>query len=102
MDFMLILSGGKEQLAIFSDIIPCLENINKLPLAIEPIYHKAISLSAEELDHFHFGLVRLQIYTDIHRYENIDDMQKIKYTSQILEKVIFGTLMLESEPMPAE
>jgi len=102
MDFMLILSGGREQLGIFSDIIPCLENINKLPLAVEPIYHKAISLTEEELDHFHFGLVRLQIYTDIHRYENIDDMQKIKYTSQVLEKIIFGSLMLESEPVQSD
>jgi len=102
MDFMLILSGGKERLPIFSDIIPCLENINKLPLAIEPVYHKAINLTAEELDYLHFGLVRLQIYADIHRYENIDEMQKIKYASQILEKVIFGALMLESEPMSSD
>ncbi|MBT8507237.1 hypothetical protein AZH53_02180 [Methanomicrobiaceae archaeon CYW5] len=102
MDLLLILSGGKDPLAIFSDIVPCLENINTLPLAVEPIYHKAVTLTAEDLDHLHFGLVRIQIYADIHRYENIDEMQKIKYVSQILEKVIFGMLMLESEPIPSD
>ncbi|KAF1078106.1 hypothetical protein [Methanogenium sp. MK-MG] len=102
MDYIGIISGNGEVLDIYQMIIPCLENIEILPQSIEPIYYKAIKLEGDGLDHFRFGLVRLQVYADIHRYEDSDEMQKIKYAAQILEKIIFGNLMLETEAFASE
>ncbi|WAI00820.1 hypothetical protein [Methanogenium organophilum] len=97
MDYLRILSGGGDILDIYQLLIPSLETIELLPQSIEPIYLKAIGLEGQDLDHFRFALVRLQVYADIHRYEDSDEMQRIKYVSQTLEKIIFGNLMLETE-----
>jgi len=102
MDYIRIISGNGEVLDIYHMLIPCLENIEELPQSIEPIYLAAIKLEGDGLDHFRFGLVRLQVYADIHRYEDSDEMQKIKYVAQILEKIIFGNLMLETEVVSSE
>jgi hypothetical protein len=61
-----------------------------------------MELNETDADHFRFGLVRLQVYADIHRYVNSDEMQKMKYVAQILEKVVFGNLMLETQPFASE
>ena len=98
MDYLSILSGKGEALDIYHMIIPPLETIELLPQSIEPIYLKAVELEGRDLDHFRFALVRLQVYADIHRYEDSDEMQKTKYVAQTLEKIIFGSLMLETEP----
>jgi hypothetical protein len=102
MDYIRIISGDGEVLEIYRMVIPCLEDIELLPRSIEPIYYHALHLEGDGLDHFRFGLVRLQVYADIHRYEDSDEMQKIKYVSQVLEKIIFGNLMLETEVISSE
>lgn len=98
MDYLRILSGGGEPLDIYQMILPSLETIELLPQSIEPIYLRAVQMEGTDLDHFRFALVRLQVYADIHRYEDSDAMQRIKYVAQTLEKIIFGNLMLETEP----
>ncbi|NLO77209.1 MAG: hypothetical protein GX097_01750 [Methanomicrobiales archaeon] len=102
MDYDSLMTGNGEALEIYQMLIPCLENIDEFPLLIEPIYLKAMELNETDADHFRFGLVRLQVYADIHRYVNSDEMQKMKYVAQILEKVVFGNLMLETQPFASE
>jgi len=102
MDYIGIITGSGEALDMYQMVVPSLENIEELPQSIEPIYLKAVELNETDADHFRFGLVRLQVYADIHRYVDSDEMQKIKYVAQILEKIIFGNLMLETEAIQSE
>lgn len=102
MDYLEILSGQEESLNIYSSIVQCLENLELLPSLIEPIYREALLLTGDGPDRLRFSLVRLQIYADIHRYEDMEKTQKIKYVAQVLEKVIFGGLMLEQEEIGNE
>ena len=97
MDYMEILRGNGEPLSVYHSIVRCLENIDLLPFFIEPIYNEALSLTGDEPDQLHFALVRVQVYADIHRNEDIEQAQKIKYAAQVLEKIIFGNLMLGME-----
>jgi hypothetical protein len=93
-----ILRGTQENpLKIFDIIITGLEDIDRFPDLLEPIYREAASLDEEALDILRFALVRLQVYADIHRNENMEEAQNLKYIGQVLEKVIFGSLMLEKE-----
>jgi hypothetical protein len=92
-----ILRGESDPMDIYDNIARCLEKIELLPYLLETIYREATALSEEEPDHLRFALLRLQVYADIHRYENMEETQKIKYVSQVLEKVIFGSLLLEHE-----
>jgi hypothetical protein len=97
MNYIEILRGEGELLPIYDLIRQCLEDLNRLPFLIEPIYREALSMEGEAPDQLRFALIRLQIYADIHRYEDMEQTQKIKYISQVLEKIIFGSLMLEQE-----
>jgi hypothetical protein len=100
MNYMEILRGQGETLRIYNDIERCLENLDLLPLLLEPIYREALALGDDSPDRLRFALVRLQVYADIHRYEDMEQTQKMKYVAQVLEKVIFGNLLLE-QPEPS-
>jgi hypothetical protein len=106
MEYMRILSGGEEPLPVFSTIVPALEDIRLFPDLLEPVYREAITLDEPALDRLRFGLLRVQIYADIHRNEDMERAQKLKYVGQVLEKVIFGSLLMEhdgiSGSMPEE
>ena len=95
--FERVMSGTGPHLEIYTLILPCLDDVRHLPDVIEPIYRAALTLDEETLDHFRFGLIRLQIYADVHRNEDMERAQQIKYTSQVIEKLVFGSLMLEHE-----
>ena len=56
-----------------------------------------MKLDDERLDQFRFALLRLQLYADIHRNEDLEKAMHIRYVSQVLEKVIFGTLVMEPQ-----
>ncbi|HOS82460.1 MAG TPA: hypothetical protein PK445_07020 [Methanolinea sp.] len=99
MDFREVLTGGGEPLDIYDDIVPVLEDVCLLPWKVEEIYRKASSYDDAHLDRLRFALVRLQVYADIHRNEDMEKAQAIKYASVVLEKVIFGSLMLGHEEM---
>jgi hypothetical protein len=98
MDYRDILRGdqGYSQ-KILESIALCLEDIDRFPYLLEEIYKEAITLEEPSLDALRFALVRLQVYADIHRNENMEEAQNLKYVGQVLEKIIFGTLMLERE-----
>lgn len=102
MRYQDILRGEGEPMGIYDNIARCLEKIELLPFLLETIYREATALSEEEPDRLRFALLRLQVYADIHRYEDMEETQKIKYVSQVLEKVIFGSLLLEHEMTPGE
>jgi hypothetical protein len=93
-----ILRGKQEtSLNIFESIATCLEDVDQFPYLLESLYEEATDLKEESLDRLRFALVRLQVYADVHRNENMEEAQNMKYVGQVLEKVIFGSLMLEKE-----
>jgi len=97
MKFREVLEAGGTPLPLFEDIAWVLEDIHLFPGSVEKIYRSAMTLDEEGLDHLRFALLRVQIYSDIHRNEDMEQAQKIKYVSQVLEKIIFGSLMMEHE-----
>lgn len=97
MDHLGILIGRGEALPIFARVVEALEGFEEFPFLLEPIYREASELSDEELDRFRFGLVRLQVYADIHRYEDMEAAQRMKYVAATIERVLFGRLLLEGE-----
>jgi len=102
MDYQRILSGREKPLPIYAGVITCLENQLTFPDMLEPIYREAMNLDDETLDRFRFSLMRLQLYADVHRNEDLERAMHIKYVAQVLEKVIFGSLVLEQAEPPAE
>ena len=97
MDFARVLAGREKPLAVYKVVIVCLDNPQAFPDLLEPIYREAMALDDESLDRFRFALLRLQIYADIHRNEDLEKATQIKYIAQVLEKVVFGTLVMERE-----
>jgi hypothetical protein len=102
MDYMRVLCGREKPLPIYKGVIACLENPKVFPDMVEPIYREAINLDDETLDRFRFALLRLQLYADIHRNEDLEKAMEIRYVSQVLEKVVFGTLIMEREELAAD
>jgi hypothetical protein len=102
MDYMRVLCGIEKPIDIYNDIITCLNDIRTTPDMIEPIYRTAMTFDEEMLDRLRFALIRLQIYSDIHRYEDLERSQQIKYVAQALEKIIFGSLIMEHEELATE
>jgi hypothetical protein len=99
MDYLRILTGKEKPLPIYKGIVTCLENPLAFPDLIEPIYREAMNLDDETLDRFRFSLMRLQLYADLHRNEDLETAMNIKYVAQVLEKVVYGSLVMEpSEP----
>lgn len=99
MDYVRILSGKEEPLPIYDGVIECLKNPQAFPDLLEPVYRQAMKLDDETLDRFRFALLRLQLYADIHRNEDLELAMQIKFVAQVLEKVIFGTLVMEPQEM---
>ncbi len=99
MNYREVLTGREKPFEIYDDIILALSDIRQFPDLVEPIYRKAMLMDEEGLDRLRFALVRVQIFSDIHRNEDMEQAQKLKYVSQVLEKVIFGSLILEGEVM---
>ena len=99
MNFRAMLEGGGASLPVYDDIAMVLDDIELFPRSIEKIYRSAMGFDDETLDHLRFALLRVQIYSDIHRNEDMEQAQKIKYVAQVLEKIIFGSLMMEHEEL---
>lgn len=102
MDFGKVLAGQEKPLPIYRKISACLEDIGQFPYLLEAIYREAQGFDEDTLDRFRFALLRLQVYTDLHQYEDMESTQKVRYVAQVLEKVIFGDLLLERERPPGD
>jgi hypothetical protein len=99
MDYLRILTGKEKPLPIYTGVIAALENPLAFPDLVEPIYREAMNMDDDSLDRFRFSLMRLQLWADIHRNEDLEKAMHIKYVSQVLEKVIYGSLVMEqAEP----
>jgi len=99
MNYERILTGKEKPLPIYKGVIAALENPLAFPDLLEPIYREAMNLDDDSLDRFRFSLMRLQLWADIHRNEDLEKAMHIKYVSQVLEKVVFGSLVMEqAEP----
>ncbi len=94
MDYFRILSGIEEPLPVYNDIVTCLNDISLFPDLIEPIYRSAIQLSDEDLLRLRFALLRLQMYADINRNQDLDRAQQIKYVAEILQETLFGEILI--------
>jgi hypothetical protein len=100
MDYQRILAGKEKPLPIYKAVATALENPRSFPDLVEPIYREAMTLDDETLDRFRFSLMRLQIYADVHRNEDLEQAMHIRYVAQVIEKVVFGSLIMEpAEPL---
>jgi len=99
MNYLRILTGREQPLGIYDKVVLCIEDVHVFPDMIETIYREAVAYDEDTLDRFRFALIRLQIYADIHRYEDLERAQKIKYVAQVLEKLIYGSLLMEHEEL---
>ncbi|HOJ95400.1 MAG TPA: hypothetical protein PK024_00960 [Methanospirillum sp.] len=102
MNYLHILCGREENLPIYSEIVTCLEDISQFPELIEPIYRDAITLNETLLEKLRFGLLRLQIYSEIHRNSDMEEAQKMRFVSEMIERTIFGGLFIERESYVSE
>jgi hypothetical protein len=99
MNYERILTGRERPLPIYKTVIPALENPLAFPDLVEPIYREAMNLDDDSLDRFRFSLMRLQLWADIHRNEDLETAMHVKFVAQVLEKVVFGSLVMEqAEP----
>ncbi|WP_067049001.1 hypothetical protein [Methanofollis ethanolicus] len=102
MDLLRVLQGNGKPLGIYTRIAAAVQDITSFPDLIEPIYAETAGFSDVDLDSLRFALLRLQVYADVHRYEDMEGTQRMKYVAQVLEKIIFGSLMLGGEPPAGE
>ena len=101
MNYERILTGKEPTLPIYKGVVAALENPLAFPDLLEPIYREAMKLDDDTLDKFRFSLMRLQLYADIHRNEDLEKAMHIKYVAQVLEKMVFGSLVMEYEDQSA-
>ncbi|GLI47458.1 hypothetical protein [Methanoculleus bourgensis] len=97
MNYAEILAGREDPLPVCARIVQALENFEEFPFLLESVYREASKLDDDDLDRLRFGLVRLQVYADIHRYEDMEAAQQMKYVASVLERILFGRLLLEGE-----
>lgn len=102
MNYLKILAGKEEKLPIYNTIIQCLEDISVFPDLIEPIYREAILQDETHLEKLRFGLLRLQLYSEIHRNSDMEEAQKMRFISEMIERTIFGGLFIERESYVSE
>lgn len=64
---------------------------DKLPFLIEGIK----SLEIENMEKFRFVLLRVQIDSHLHMNEDLERYMKRLYVAQVVEKLLYGELLLE-------
>lgn len=99
MDYHRILQGPEEDRELYEQIVRALEDVTLFPDLVESIYRLAMNFDEDKLDRLRFALLRVQLFSDIHRNEDMERAQKMKYVAEVLEKTIFGSLMLEHEEL---
>ncbi len=73
-------------------IAEAVDQPDELPYLIERI----ISLRIEDKEKFRFALIRVQIDSELHMNEDIQKNQKQLYVAQVIEKLVYGELLLET------
>ena len=78
MDYLRILTGKEKPLPIYKGVVVCLENPLAFHDMLGPVYREAMNLDDDTLDRFRFSLMRLQLYADLHRNEDLETAMNIK------------------------
>jgi hypothetical protein len=71
-------------------IAEVVEDPDKLPYLIEAIK----SMEIEDREKFRFVLLRVQIDSMLHMNEDIERYQKRLYVAQVVEKLLYGEILL--------
>ncbi len=74
-------------------IAEAVDGPDKLPYLIEDIK----SMEIDDMEKFRFVLLRVQIDSTLHMNEDLQMYQKRLYVAQVIEKLIYGELLLEAE-----
>ena len=73
-------------------IAQVVDDPDKLPYFLEIIK----SMEIDDLEKFRFVLLRVQIDSQLHLNEDIEKYHKRLFVSQVIEKLIYGELLLEA------
>ena len=96
MDTLELLMGQKD---VDADNIPAqilaiaeaVDNPDTLPYLIESI----MSLEIDDMEKFRYVLVRVQIDSELHMNEDIERNHKRVFVAHVIEKLLYGELLLE-------
>ncbi len=72
-------------------IAEVVDDPDKLPYLIESIK----SLKIDDMEKFRFVLLRVQIESHLHMNEDLEIYMKRLYVAQVIEKLLYGELLLE-------
>lgn len=73
-------------------IAEAVEDPDNLPYIIEDI----INLKITDKEKFRYVLLRVQIDSHLHMNEDLEKYQKRVFVAQVIEKLLYGDLMLEA------
>lgn len=82
---------GKPLTPEYRLLAEAIEHPLQLPFLLEQIYRTEIP----DEDNYRLALLRIQINADLHMNEDIPRYQQQKYVAQVIERIIYGNLMLE-------
>ena len=102
MNYLKILCGREENLPIYSKIVSSLDDVSQFPELIEPIYREAITMDETFLEKLRYALLRLQLHSEIHRNSDMEESQKMRFVSEMIERTIFGGLFIERDSYVSE
>ncbi|MCZ7382803.1 MAG: hypothetical protein O8C64_14695 [Candidatus Methanoperedens sp.] len=77
-----------ENVLIIAEVV---DDPDKLPYVIEGIK----SLEIDDMDKFRFVLLRVQVDSHLHMNEDLEKYMKRLYVAQVIEKLLYGELLLE-------
>lgn len=73
-------------------IAEVVDDPDKLPYFLENIK----SMEIEDMEKFRFVMLRIQIDSQLHLNEDIEKYHKRLFVSQVIEKLLYGELLLEA------
>ena len=79
----------QDNILIIAEVV---DEPDKLPYFLEIIK----SMEIDDLEKFRFVLIRVQIDSQLHLNEDIEKYHKRLFVSQVIEKLIYGELLLEA------
>lgn len=79
----------QDNILIIAEVV---DEPDKLPYLLETIK----SLEIEDPEKFRFVMLRVQIDSQLHLNEDIEKYHKRLFVSQVIEKLIYGELLLEA------
>ncbi|NIA03132.1 MAG: hypothetical protein GWP12_01125 [Nitrospirae bacterium] len=88
---------GKKQVkpeAVTNDILLLAQAIDD-PFSLPYLIDELNSLEMEDEEAFRFGLLRIQIDSELRMNEDIQKHQRRRFVSQVIEKMLFGELFFE-------